>query len=137
MLRYYALFKADSPYMPGRLTPAAQANMEKGMWATARKFGKLADGQKSPWIQHGSENHNIMKMTGQLLAAQFLRKHPSYADQKVRRWHGSGNHVSGLNKRMHAWLDTRSRAGLFTEWGSPSYEEDIANAILNLRGFCR
>lgn len=135
MFRLYGLFKADSPYMPGRLTPAAQANMEKGFWATAKKFSKLDHAQKSSWIQHGSENHNMMEMTGQLLAAQFLRNNPAYAKEKYDDGTDLKTMYQAWNKRYHEWLDTRVRAGLFTEWGSPSYDSDIANAILNVRDF--
>lgn len=135
MLRLYALFKADSPYMPGRLTPEAQANMEKGIWATAKKFSKLADAQESPWIQHGSENHNLMSLAGKLLAAQFLRKNPLYAQEKYDDGTDLETMYQALNKRMHDWLDTRTRRGLFTEWGSSSYEEPIANVFLSLRDF--
>lgn len=135
MLRFYGLFKADSPYMPGRLTPAAQANMEKGLWDTAKKFGTLKLAQESPWLQHGSENHNLMEMAGNLLAAQFLRNHPSYASQKYDDGTDLETMYQAWNKRMNAWFDTRAQAGLFTEWGSPSYDADIAHVFLNMRDF--
>lgn len=135
MLRFYGLYNANSPSMPGRLTPAAQANMEKGFWGAAKKFGKLADAQESSWMQDGSENHNLMAMIGELLAAQFLRKNPAYANEKYDDGTDLETMYQAWNKRMHAWFDTRVRAGLFTEWGSSSYEEPIANAFLNLRDF--
>jgi len=135
MLRCYGLFKADSPYMPGRLSAAAQANMEKGLWEVAKEYGELADARSNPWIQYGSANHNIMKMAGQLLAAQFLRKNPAYASQKYDDGTDMETMYKAWNQRMHDWLDARARTGFFTEWGSPSYEEDIANAVLNVRDF--
>lgn len=134
MLHFYALFNANSRHMPGCLTPEAQANLEKSIWNIA-KACTLAEAQESPWLQHGSENHNMMEMAGQLLAAQFLRKVPAYANQKYEDGTDLETMYQAWNKRMNAWLDTRARAGLFTEWGSPSYDGDIAGVFRNLRDF--
>ncbi len=134
-MRLYALFKSGSPYMPGKITPQAQAKMEQGMWAVAKQFCTLAAANKNVWESYGSENHHAAKTTGCFLAAQFLKDNPTYASQRYADGSTLAQQYTARRNYISTWIDERGKRGLFVEAASPVYEDETIGAYSNIRDF--
>ena len=134
-MRLYGLMNRRTGPMAGPLSPAALDNFEKEMWKVAKTNSKLAEARRDVWDMEGSENHHLSSKSCDLLAAQFLRKIPEYAQQK----YDDGSTLAEQYEVRHAyflrWFDERAKRGQFVEAGSPSYQGDSVNALFNLRDF--
>ncbi len=134
-MRLYALMNHRTGAMKGPLSNAAMDNFEKGMWQVAKANTKLAEAKRDVWDMEGSENHHLASKTCDLLATQFLRHIPAYADQKL----GDGSTLAQQYEVRRAyflrWFDERAKRGQFVEAGSPSYQGDSINALFNVRDF--
>jgi hypothetical protein len=134
-MRLYALMNRRTGRIQGPLSPAAEAAFEREMWKVAKANSKVAEAQRDVWDMEGSENHHISSKTCDLLAAQFLRNIPAYADQKL----DDGSTLAQQYEARHAywlkWFDERAKRGQFVEAGSPSYQSDSVAALFNVRDF--
>lgn len=134
-MRLYGLLNDRTGTISGLLTKKAQDRFEEEMWKVAKANGKLAEAKRDVWDSEGSENHHLASKTCDLLAAQFLRKIPKFADQKYDD--GSTLEEQYQSRRAYflAWLDERAKRGQFTEAASPSYQGDSIATLFNLYDF--
>ncbi len=133
-VRLYALFNDRSGVMKGRLSPAAQTNLEKSFWDCAKVYSKITDASRDVWLSEGSENHHVTSKISDFLVAQFLKDIPAYAGLKYDDGSTPLEQYEAGLKYWNKWLDQRARRGLFYEDGS-SYENYTIEALLNLRDF--
>jgi len=134
-LRLYALMNQRTGPLKGLLSPKAQENFEKQMWAAAKANSKLSEAKRDVWDMEGSENHHLASKTCDLLAAQFLRNIPEYAQQSYDDGSTPAEQYEARRAYFLQWLDARARRGQFVEAGSPSYQPDSIGALFNLRDF--
>jgi len=134
-MRLYALLNNRTGPMKGPLSQASQENFERQMWGVAEANSKIADAQRSVLDMEGSENHHLSSKTCDLLAAQFLKNIPEYADKKYDDGSTLAQQYEARRKYFLAWFDERSKRGQFVEAGSPSYQTHTLNALFNLRDF--
>ncbi len=134
-MRLYGLMNRRTGRIPGPLTPAAELNFEKGMWKVTKANSKLAEAKRGVWDMEGSENHHISSKSSDFLAAQFLRKIPEYAEQKLDDGSTLAEQYEVRHDYFLRWFDERAKRGQFVEAGSPSYQGDSMNALFNLRDF--
>jgi hypothetical protein len=134
-MRLYGLMNHRTGPMQGLLSPKAMENCEKGMWAAAKGNSKLVEAKRNIWDMEGSENHHLASKTCDLLAAQFLRNLPAYANQKYDDGSTLAEQYEMRRAYFLKWFDERAKRGQFVEAGSPSYQGDSINALFNLRDF--
>lgn len=134
-MRLYGLMNHRTGPMQGPLSTAAVENFERGMWQVAKANSKLAEAQRDVWDMEGSENHHLSSKTSDLLAAQFLRKIPAYANQTYDDGSTLAEQYEARRAYFLKWFDERARHGQFVEAGSPSYQGDSINALFNVRDF--
>jgi hypothetical protein len=134
-MRMYGLMNPHTGTMKGYLTPKAIMNFEKGMWTAAKTNSKIVEGKRPVWDMEGSENHHISSKTSDLLAAQFLRKLPEFANQKYDDGSTLEEQYEARRAYWLNWFDERAKRGQFVEAGSPSYQSDSIAALFNLRDF--
>src|SRR5688572_5485116 len=72
-VRLYGTMNDRTGSMKGLLSPAAQANFEKGFWEVAKANSRLSEANRSPWEGEGSENHHLSSKSCDFLVIQFLR----------------------------------------------------------------
>ena len=70
-----------------------------------------------------------------LLAAQFLRNIPEYANQKYDDGSTLAEQYEVRRAYFLKWFDERAKRGQFVEAASPSYQGDSIDALFNLRDF--
>ena len=133
-VRLYALFNDRTGVMKGRLSPKAQANLEKSFWECAKVYSKLAEAKLDVWVSKGSENHHVTSGVSDFLVAQILRDIPAYARLKYDDGSTAKEQYEARLDYWSKWLDQRARKGLFQEDGS-SYENYTLEALFNLRDF--
>lgn len=134
-MRLYALMNHRTGLLKGPLSRAAMDNFEKGMWQVAKANSRLAEAKRDVWAMEGSENHHLASKTCDLLAAQYLRKLPAYADQRLDDGSTLAQQYEARRVYFLRWFDERARRGQFVEAGSPSYQGDSINALFNVRDF--
>lgn len=134
-MRLYGVLNSRTGVLKGRLSPAAQANFERGMWLVAKANSKLAEARRGVWDMEGTENHHLSSKTCDLLAAQFLRHVPEYADQRYDDGSTLAEQYEARRDYFLQWFDERAKRGQFVEAGAPSYQPDCINSIFNLRDF--
>lgn len=134
-MRMYGLMNQRTGPMKGPLSQKAIENFEKHMWAAAKANSKLSEAKRNVWDMEGSENHHISSKTCDLLAAQFLRNIPAYANQKYDDGSTLAEQYETRRAYFLKWFDERAKRGQFVEAGSPSYQGDSINALSNLRDF--
>ena len=133
--RMYGLLNHRTGPMKGPLSRKAQENFEKGFWAVARANSKLAEAKRGVWEMEGSENHHLSSKSCDLLAAQFLRNIPEYANQKYDDGSSLAQQYEARRAYFLEWFDERAKRGQFVEAGSPSYQGDSVAALFNIRDF--
>lgn len=134
-MRLYGLLNRRTGPIPGRLSPAAQDNLERQMWAVAKANSRIDEARRSVRDMEGSENHHLSSKVCDLLAAQFLRKIPAFAGRTYDDGSTPDAQYEARRAYFMDWLDERARRGQFVEAGSPSYQPDTINALFNLRDF--
>lgn len=134
-VRLYGLFNDRTGVMKGRLSPKAQANLEKTFWECAKANSKFAESQRGVWDMDGSENHHISSKVSDFLVAQFLKDVPAYATQEYDDGSTSQRQYESRLAYWHQWIDSRVRHGLFMEDGGSSYQNYTMEALFNLRDF--
>ena len=134
-MRMYGLMNHRTGPMKGPLSRKALENFEKEMWAVAKANSKLAEAKRGVWDMEGSENHHLSSKTCDLLAAQFLRNIPAYANQKYDDGSTLAEQYEVRRAYFLKWFDERAKRGQFVEAASPSYQGDSINALFNLRDF--
>jgi len=133
-VRLYALYNNRTGVMKQRLSPKAQANLERSFWQCAKAYSKLAEARIDVWESDGSENHHVTSRMSDFLVAQFLKDIPAYANLKYDDGSTLQEQYEARLDYWSKWLDQRARRGLFYEDGS-SYENYTIEAFFNLRDF--
>lgn len=133
--RLYGLMNHRTGPMKGPLSPKAQANFEKGFWSVAKTNSKLAEANRGIWEMEGSENHHLASKSCDLLASQFLRQIPEYANQRLDDGSTLPAQYEARRDYFLRWFDERAKRGQFVEAASPSYQGDSVAALFNLRDF--
>ncbi len=134
-MRLYGLMNHRSGKLQGPLSKRAMDNFEKGMWKVAKMNTKLAEAKRGVWDMEGSENHHLASKTCDLLATQFLRKIPEYAEQKLDDGSTLAEQYEVRRAYWLKWFDERAKHGQFVEAASTSYQSDSMNSLFNLRDF--
>jgi hypothetical protein len=134
-MRMYALMNERTGPLKGLLSQKALENFEKQMWLAAKANSKLAEAKRDVWDMEGSENHHLSSKTCDLLAAQFLRNIPAYANQRYDDGSTPAEQYEARRTYFLKWIDARAKRGQFVEAGSPSYQAESIQAIFNLRDF--
>lgn len=133
--RMYGLMNYRTGPMKGPLSQKAQENFEKGFWTVAKANSKLAEAKRGIWEMEGSENHHISSKSCDLLAAQYLRNIPAYANEKYDDGSTLAQQYEARRDYWLRWFDERAKRGQFVEAGSPSYQSDSVAALFNIRDF--
>jgi hypothetical protein len=134
-MRMYGLLNYRTGPMAGLLSRKAMENFEEEMWKVAKANSKLAEAQRDVWDMEGSENHHLASKSCDLLAAQYLRNIPEYANQKYDDGSTLPEQYEARRAYFLKWFDERAKRGQFVEAGSPSYQGDSINALFNIRDF--
>lgn len=134
-MRLYALLNHRTGLMKGALSQAAQDNFEQQMWRIAKANSLLAEGQRGVWEMEDSENHHLTSKVCDLLAAQYLRNIPPYAEARYDDGSTPAQQYEARLAHFLQWIDARARCGQFVEAASPSYQPETMNALFNLRDF--
>jgi hypothetical protein len=134
-MRMYGLMNHRTGPWKGLLSQKAIENFEKHMWLAAKANSKLSEARRDVWDMEGSENHHLASKTCDLLAAQFLRNIPEYANRKYDDGSTPAEQYEARRRYFLSWIDARAKRGQFVEAGSPSYQHDSVNALFNLRDF--
>lgn len=134
-MRMYGLMNERTGPLKGLLSKKAQENFEQHMWEAAKANSKLTEAKRNVWDMEGSENHHLSSKSCDLLAAQFLRKIPAYANQKYDDGSTLAEQYEARRAYFTKWFDERAKRGQFVEAGSPSYQSDSISALFNLRDF--
>ncbi len=134
-VRLYGLVNDRTGPWKGLLSRKAQVNIEKQMWLAAKANSKISEAKRDVWDMEGSENHHLSSKTCDLLAAQFLRNLPVYANEKYDDGSTLAEQYEARRVYFLKWIDARAKRGQFVEAGSPSYQAESIHAIFNLRDF--
>ena len=136
-VRLYGLFNSRTGRMKGRLSPQAEANLEKTLWDCAQANSKLAEAHRGVWDMDGSENHHVSSKVSDFLVAQYLKDVPEYAARTYNDGSTPQNQYEARLAYWQAWIDSRVRRGLFMEDGGSSYQNYTVEALFNLRDFAQ
>lgn len=138
-VRLYGLFNSRSGNYPGRLTPAAQRNMEAEFYkvVSQTRFNdyRHAIDLDNVWTIPGSDNHIFAARSSSLFAAQFLKNSPDFANRPFEDGRKPAEHYEAWRKYWSKVLDERAKRGIYIEVGSPHYEDETRQAIQNIRDF--
>lgn len=127
-IRLHYLFGDRSAFYPGRMSAENQALIKDMFWcflsAPHNQFD-IVDAQTGTHLRrsdrryasaiHGSENHDIMRLSNILMAAQALKDLPAYRDRKLP----NGESLQERYDRWHTFYkhrwDAMARHGLLAE----------------------
>jgi hypothetical protein len=133
-IRFYALYNHRTGVLKGLLSPGAEKKFEEYLWNNTALCVKLADAKRDSWDSKGGENGQVTNSVGNLVAAQFLKDLPDYANRKYKDGSTAKEQYDAWLSYMSRWLDERVKHGQFQEYGA-SYQEYTLSALLNLRDF--
>ncbi len=136
-VRLYGLYNSLGTF-PNRLTLETQKNMLEQLFLVAADMDMTeyeVDDIAVVWKMRGSENHTLAAESSYFLVAQFLKNNPEFADRPYADGMTPTQHYEIWRRFMSRMLDERAKRGLFIEVGSPSYEAESRQAILNIRDF--
>ena len=135
-IRLYGLFNGRSGAFLGRLSGEAQRNIEGEFYKVAsQKKVKFAADLGNVWRLQGSENHSLVAWSSHLLASQFLKNSPEFANRTFEDGRTPAQHYSDWREFWSKLLDERAKRGLYIEVGSPTYEKYSRAALQNIRDF--
>ncbi|TAJ92127.1 MAG: hypothetical protein EPO10_07275 [Reyranella sp.] len=135
-IRLYGLFNGRSGAFPGRLGRGAQRNLEEEFFKVASlKKPRYAVDLSNVWKLQGSENHSLVAWSSHLLASQFLKNSPAFANRAFEDGRTAAEHYASWRNFWSNLLDERARRGMYMEVGSPTYEKYTRGAFQNIRDF--
>lgn len=139
IVRLYGLFNARSESFPGRLTPGAQRHLEEEFYkvASQTRFNDFRHSSNldNVWTLRGSDNHTFSAQSSLLLASQFLKNSPDFADRPYEDGRKPAEHYEAWRKYWSKVMDERAKRGIYIEIASPHYEDETRQAIQNIRDF--
>lgn len=138
-VRLYGLYNSRAGTFPGRLSAAAQKNMEEQFLEVAAKMKmsayELADDPGVVWKMRGSENHTLASESSFFLAAQFIKNSPELADRRYEDGKTAAAQYETWRRFISLMLEERIKRGMYVEVASPTYEDESRQAIQNIRDF--
>lgn len=134
LIRFYCLYNGHTGLVKGLLSPEAEKKFEEYLWVNAAPCVTLADTKRDPWDSRGSENGQVTNSVGNLLAAQYLKDLPEYANRTYKDGSTARQQYDARVVAMSQWLDERVKYGQFQEYGA-SYQDYTLSALINLRDF--
>ena len=135
-VRLYGLFNGRSGAFPGRLGREAQRNLEEEFFKVASLTKpRYAADLNNVWRSVGSENHSLVAWSSHLLASQFLKNSPAFANRAFEDGRTAAEHYAGWRDFWSKLLDERATRGMYMEVGSPTYEKYARGAFQNIRDF--
>lgn len=136
IVRTYMLFNCDSAFRPGRLTPEAEEALEDVIRRHLEMYSRVAEANEpTGWIIDGSENHDIMRRSANLLGAKILASDPARATLPLPDGALPAEHAAAWSAYFQRYLQERAKKGLFVERGSPTYAKYTLQSVFNLRDF--
>lgn len=135
-VRLYGLFNARSGVIPGRLGREAQHNLEEQFYkvASLKKLRYPVD-LTNVWRLQNSENHSLVAWSSHLLASQFLKNSPDFANRAFEDGRTPAQHYEDWRDFWSRLMDERAKRGMYVEVGSPTYEKYTRGAFQNIRDF--
>lgn len=138
-VRLYGLYNSRGGTFPGRLSKAAQKNMEEQLFQVASKMKmneyELANDPSVVWKMRGSENHTLASESSYFLVAQFIKNSPDLANRPYEDGKTASVHYETWRRFISLMLEERVKRGMFIEVASPTYEDESRQAIQNIRDF--
>lgn len=135
-IRLYGLFNGRSGVIPGRLGIESQRNIEEEFYKVASlKKTKYPVDLSNVWRLQNSENHSLVAWSSHLLASQFLKNSPDFANRAFEDGRTPAQHYADWRDFWSRLLDERAKRGLYIEVGSPTYEKYTRGAFQNIRDF--
>jgi hypothetical protein len=135
-LRLYGLYHDGSRQMPGRLAAPAQRHLRDEMWRVASGSCRQSVARaRETWTLTSSENHDLASKSGCLLATQWLARSPEHAERRFEDGTSAREQYPAWRDFLSTYLDERARRGLFAEIASPTYEDELIQALLNIHDF--
>jgi hypothetical protein len=133
LARIYFSFQAGSGKTAGRLSDDNARAIGSAFWTYAQRHCRLAEADPAqPWRLWGTENHDIMRATTCLAAAEILSQRPvcgacTYGDRSTPqsqrlRW----------TDRLKEYVRQRVSHGGFVEFFSPTYYRYTLQNFYNL-----
>ena len=133
-IRFYALYNSHTGVSKGRLAPGGEKKLEEYLWTNTATCVPIAEAKRDPWDSRGGENGMVTNSVGNLLAAQYLRALPEYANQKFKDGSTAAEQYDAWRAYVSAYLDEHVKRGQFQEYGA-SYQEYTLSALINLFDF--
>lgn len=138
-VRLYGLYNSRAGTFPGRLSAAAQKNMEEQFFQVAAQMKmseyELANDPSVVWKMRGSENHTLASESSFFLTAQFIKNSPELANRPYEDGKTAKMHYETWRRFISLMLEERIKRGMYIEVASPSYEDESRQAIQNIRDF--
>ncbi len=136
LIRTHELFRCDSLFFPGRLTPEAEAALRDLFRVELELHSRVIEADPAgAWVIDDSENHDIMRRSLNLLASGVLATDPAHASLALADGRTLAEHHEAWTAFFVAYLQERARRGLFVERGSPTYAKYTVQSLFNLRDF--
>lgn len=137
LIRVYMLYNSHSSFYPGRLSQAAENNLEEQIWWYASQFSKISDASitaDDSWRVYGSENIDMQEDAMHYLAAQIFKNLDAYKDRTYLDGNKAVAHYVAWDKHFSQYFDERAKKGLFVEVAS-GYIKYTMGGILNIYNF--
>jgi len=135
-IRLYGLFNDRTGTFGGRLTKGAQHNLEEEFFkVVSRRKARYGADLRNVWKLQASENHSLVAWSSRLLASQFLKNSPSFAQRTFEDGRTPAQHYAEWREFWSKLMDERAKRGLYIEVGSPTYEKYSRGALQNIRDF--
>lgn len=136
IVRCHALFHCDSAFRPGRLTPDAEEAIEDVVRRHLELYSRRDEAlDPTAFVIDGSENHDIMRRSVNLLGAAILAADPAREAIPLPDGFRPSEHHAAWADSFVRYLQQRARKGLFVERGSPTYSKYTLQSLFNLRDF--
>lgn len=124
------------PTTSSRLSDSARSAIEEVLWRYINCRSRVADALGSVWEIHESENHDAMRKSTYLLAAQALQD-AGRGDDRLEDGNTVTNHFTAWQRYWKEYFRQRAREGINCEIASPTYGKYSLSTYYNIRDFSR
>ncbi len=136
-VRVYYMFGSKGVFSPGRLEPQTERMIEELFWNYLNSEVNLNLGRAE--VRYvldigGSENHELMRYSNVLLAAQALKDLPDYRERKTLNGEPPAAFYQAWNEYYKLYCLERARHGLLVELFS-GYARYSMPELYNMRDF--
>ena len=132
-VRALYLFRAKSPYFPGRLKAETEAAMKEALWRWVCGESRVAEtGPDDLLLLLGTENHDLNRRPAYYLVTALLQDDPAYHDRALADGRTIAEHAAAYTSFFREWPRKRVATGLWVEVGSTTYQKYSWPALFNL-----